>query len=382
MDFTNENIKFKSVIKIDRIVEKCTNIANLTNINDFLMNVLFEQIKIDTNKRKFEASNPSTQIYSFCSNLITNYSEEFVKTEQFNKHLYHNAMRLLNSEIEAQKRLANLKNVEVTRGSLITALIQDNIHSHIVFVKIEHDEYIDDILYEYRGGMPTKNKKYKSCIFSFKGKELSNIMLFDPNNTEYWYRDFLELNKVGDDSKFTTKAIRVIKDSINCFNDDHPQDCVNLLQLTNTYFSTNSIFILSEIIEKIENYTCFDENFKTKEVINKIYEYKEKKRNYFENTFEIDRNKIKKQLTQRYKVNKKVEIELIPDNNSNDTLVKMNNNNIKNFIVSCKEDDKAFLKLYTDDKSILRKFNYEKEDFDNIISMEEFDFAEVATAKE
>lgn len=375
MEFTKDNIKFKCVYKINRSTEECTNINNLTNINDFVMNVIFDQIKINTNKRKFESSNESTQILRFCSNLISNYSSEYLEDSEFKSNLYNNAVRLLNAEIDAQDRINKLGNVEVTKGSLITAFIQKDCYSYIVFIKIEHDEFIEDTDYEYKGGIPTKNKKYKSCIYIFKDYELENIMLYDQNNSEYWYKGFLELKKIGDDSKFTDRAIKVFKDSINCFTEKSPQDCVGLIELVNTYFSTNSVFVYSDIIDQISNYPCFQEGFNTSEVIEKIKEKKEKVRNHFENLFEIDRNKIKK-LKQRYKVNKKVEIELVPDIENN--AIAGNNNCIENFIVSSKVDDKAFLKIYTDDILILNKFNYENEDFSNIISINSSAYAEAA----
>ncbi|GEM_PF-2210391 len=378
MELEKDNIKFKSVYRINRSTEECTDIHDLTNINDFVINVIFDQIKINTNKRKFESSNESTQIYSFCCNLILKYSSEYLENNEFKTKLYNNAVRLLNAEIDAQDRINKLGNVEVTKGSLITALIQKDTYSYIVFVKIEHDEFIEDTAYEYKGGIPTKNKKYKSCIYIFCENELENIMLYDQNNSEYWYKGFLELKKVGDDSKFTERAIKIFKESINYFNDDSPQDCVGLIQLVNTYFSTNTTFVYSDIIEQINNYPCFYEGFSTSRVIEKINEKKEKVRNHFENLFEIDRNKIKK-LKQRYKVNKKVEIELMPDGNLNeDNTFADNDSCIENFIISSKVDDKAFLKIYTDDISILNKFNYEKVDFSNIISINTTAHAEAA----
>lgn len=373
MPLANDDIKFTSVYKINRETNECTAIERLTNINDFLISLIINQLEKETNKRKFELKNTSTQIYSFCLNLVSNYSAELIQTDRFKEELKNAAERLLESEISAQQRLRNFENIEIMKGSLITSLIKNNDDSYVVLVKIEHDEFIDDVLYELRRGIPTKNIKYKSCIFHFINNSLHRILIFDSNNTDYWYNTFLELNKVGDDSKFTTNALNVIKKSINCFNNDYPQDCVNLIQIVNSYFTTHSNFLFSDIIEEFENYECFDNDFNIDDVTLKINEKRQSPRYQFENSFEIDRPKIKKQLTQQYRANKKVVIELIPDEANSNT-----NPCIDSYIVSSKEEDKAFLKIYTDNKLLLTKFNYENEDFSNIISMEASAVAEAA----
>ncbi|MFT3885629.1 MAG: nucleoid-associated protein [Flavobacteriales bacterium] len=242
-------------------------------------------------------------------------------TEDFERASTTIANRLLKTEQETQDRMAHMK-VEIQKGIVIQAMVNDNGMRRYVLCKADHNEFLDEKEFKKGKGLPIKKRVYKafSCILT-ENVDVSDVMVFDtnPNLSKYWWNDFLELDKVHSDEDNTENAFEAIdKGVMNKLKKEHPQDYLPLRNSLVRYFRSKDSFDMNEFLdEAIGNYTPYDERLDIgalKNVIRSLPKKNPKK--VFDEKFTIAKERVRARFLNTISLTPDIDLKLhrdIPD---------------------------------------------------------------------
>ncbi len=162
---------------------------------------LIEHIGNNTSVREYKTVANSKEvigcILAMCANL-NNIHFIFNKMDVI-------AQRLLQKEIEAQKKIERI-NTTVQKGSLIQALLfDDSVETYFyLLAKVEHTVWIDDIDFSFKTGFPRDKKTmWKSCLFDLSDLNADHFQakIYSDTKAQYWSGEFLELEEMNSDEK-------------------------------------------------------------------------------------------------------------------------------------------------------------------------------------
>lgn len=137
--------------------------------------------------------------------------KKYIENEKVDDETKTNiAEKYLEAEVTAQELVKKL-GVEIKRGYLVEALMKDEEKYYYIISKSEIDSYLDDETTKRRTGLPYKDKTLKSALYIYNAeKERESILISDKSNSEYWVKQFLEVEQENKDDVSTTKIFSMI----------------------------------------------------------------------------------------------------------------------------------------------------------------------------
>ena len=170
---------------------------------------LINHVRNNASVRDYKTRSTSTEVIRCILDLCANQEGSIISARMNTM-----ASRLLLKEMEIQGRVSGM-NVEVQKGSLIQALLFDEIaeaYSYLL-AKVEHSEWVDDSDFTFKTGF-SKDKKtmWKSCLFDLSDLAADEFLakIYSDTKAQYWSSGFLELDETKSDEVNTQKAFQAI----------------------------------------------------------------------------------------------------------------------------------------------------------------------------
>ncbi|MDR2406881.1 MAG: nucleoid-associated protein [Bacteroidales bacterium] len=276
---------------VDRETLSVTNneMSESQPLRDYVMNVLNKVLE-SVGDREYRFQSNSITMQTWLNQIITQ-----DETENVSKLI---AQRLLNTEIEAQKRIEHLDK-EIPKGMLIVSLVDMELSEHnekkIIIIKADYNQIIERRTGSLQEGLATKKKFYKAFIANVISNEIMKMTTYDTNSTmaNYWWKDFLELEVIRKDNINTKNAFDAIeKEIINPIKSKSRQDYLHLWNLTLGYFRLEGEFNLDDYRDNIiGRYVPYDESISISDLQAKCNDLSN--RGKFDRRFNKDISKIK-----------------------------------------------------------------------------------------
>lgn len=179
------------------------------------LNDLIGELSKGSNKRAFEISRDTTEV-SRCLYAIYNDHDCF-----HGKEGEAIAARLLAVEVNTDEKYGHLggenKRTHVNKGSFIQFLYKENNVLKYLGVKVEHQEFLEEVNFKKIVGLGVENKIYKAFRAAFIGGKISEVDVYDSQRklAKYWWYGFLELSEVRTNGFNTERACKETISKIN-----------------------------------------------------------------------------------------------------------------------------------------------------------------------
>jgi hypothetical protein len=220
------------------------------------------------------------------------------------------ANRLLRIEQTAQADIAHL-GIEIQKGIVVQALINDGGISKYVICKADHNEFINELNFKLTRGLPIKKKVFKGFICSLNTDQtITDNLVYDQLQTKYWWQNFLELTKVHSDEDNTQNAFDAIdKGVLIKLKKKHPQDYMHLSNSNVRYFRAKDNFDMNEYIAEVfDGYQPFDSELNIEDIKRKIRSMPSSQKKPFDEQFSIVKKQIKKRFIKEIPLTPQIEL--------------------------------------------------------------------------
>lgn len=342
-------IIFTQVHKIKReeniVEEKNTSNADLRGYVNSLMKDIIE----NRNYKRYKPVRETTEVNKIIEKCVTE-----GRLEEEEKHCL--AEKYLSAEQFGQEKIKNLKN-EIKRGYLIEALVEGEENDYYFVSKVEIDDFFDDELSKNRTGLPYKDKTLKSALFVYsKEKQREDILVLDKANTDYWIKQFLDVEELNGNERSTKVVFDIIDKAIKNGTIGAKEkenksfvDYWNLRNMLITYFQVPRLFNYDEMTEHIfeayepENRNLVDVEKIKRTIFNKLNTDKQ------DTAFQIVPDMIKNKIKKTFKANSCVEIKIVSGTEA-----------MKDLISSCMENDERYIKIKVDEEETYKAFYHRK----------------------
>jgi hypothetical protein len=250
---------------------------------------LFTEIKNSNNCRQFEFRSNDTEVRAALTQLI---SGEYENGSEIN------ANRLLQIEIIAQQAIDHL-NIEIQKGSLFQAVIGETEKS-VIISKADHNEYLDELDFTLRKGLPWKKRIFKAFLVTFDSNNIpSRMFVYDTNNrmSRYWWDNFLELKEKYTNTHNTKMSLDLLdKKVFTKLKTDFPADHTIIRNSAIRYFRSKDEFEVEDFLnDTFKNYTPINSNF-----LGRVDDFKTQIKELpqkwgFDNRFTIEKSEVKRE---------------------------------------------------------------------------------------
>lgn len=302
------NLKFTSLHQIDH-TNGTTEVDISSQSSDLTRYVerLFTEITTSNSNRQFEFKSQTTEVRNALTKFLNEENDEAATI---------NADRLLSIEIAAQAAISHL-NIEIQKGSLFQAVIENEEGLKTVIIsKADHNEYLDEIDFTLRKGLPWKKRIFKAFLVKFDiDGNPTNIYVYDTNQkiSKYWWDSYLELREKYTDSHNTKTSLDMIDKKIfSKIKDEYPSDYYILRNSAVRYYRAKSDFELEDFINDTFNgYVPVSSEFtsaKLEDYKSKIRELPEKWN--FDSRFSIKHEDVNKRISNRFKLTDTIDLVL------------------------------------------------------------------------
>lgn len=318
---------------------------------EYVDNVLTKSLHSD-NVRRYKIKRESTEVIALISKFINEALLEDKKCEAQGKMDIHSianniSLKLLEAEQKSQEKIAKM-HIEIKKGSLIQAVIEDNSNEKnylYVLSKAEFIGILDEKDWEAHVGPPLEKGILRTCIISYNDAgEINEITIFDSNDngTDYWVNGFLEVDPCTTNEENTLKSFNEIdKVLVNNIKKKSPADYTILRNSLIGYYNQNREFDYEDFKNKVfSNYEPQDAEAcnisKVKEKLDKVTLEKR-----FDKQFDIAPKVIRNKKRKTYNINSDIEL-----------TIKDNVKNLTDIIKAEKEgEDNLFIKIKVDQKT-------------------------------
>lgn len=239
-----------------------TNSASATQVNaagpalEEYLNKLLGEIGEQSQKRSYKFASPATE---FRTCLDSFFSQQNLPV---NSHAELLAKRLLKQEVEATQRYKNLN--EVSRGSFLQFMFEQDGHTFYLGVKVEHQSFLDEQDFLRKFGLAEHRRLYKACRVRFAADGTPDeVWVFDTNGVPaaYWWREFLELEVSRDDAENTKLAAEAVMQAIGVIKSRYPADHTILRNATVAAFKQQTQMNYTAFVNQVfETYQPVDAN--------------------------------------------------------------------------------------------------------------------------
>lgn len=179
------------------------------------------------------------------------------------------AERLHAKEVESDAK--NNLNVEMLKGVAVISLVRfDDGRQKAIISKADYNEFLDAQSYSNRDGFPLRKKIYKAFVADIEDDgNISKVSVFDTNSgfTVYWWRDFLELEKIHTDEHNTEQVFAAIDTKIlTPLRRKHKQDYITLTNATIHYFRVAKEFTVEGYLSSVLSVDALDSTLDMKDL--------------------------------------------------------------------------------------------------------------------
>lgn len=274
-------VLFKSLHHINRLENEVIyiNTDRYERVSEYILRLL-EEITTASNKRICEFTRNTSEVRRTIDEFFHGNYE----------HHSQNAERLLEAETRAQAEMR--LDIEIQKGSLFQTLFRDNNKTYFIISKADHDEFLDDADFSLRQGLPWKKKTFKAALMEIEDNgRISEVKIYDRNNSKYWYEDFLELQPQRNNKHNTSQAFAALDKVFRKYAKKYPADITTLKNTTIGYFRTKRNMNWGDYVNEVWNeYSAVDEEFPREAIIQKLNGLPEQ--NNFDTSFPVDRSAI------------------------------------------------------------------------------------------
>lgn len=272
---------------------------------------LINHVRNNVSVRDYKTRSSATEVIACILDVCANQDEEFIDSKMTTM-----ANRLLLQEREIQGRIGGM-NIEVQRGSLIQALLFDEVteaYSYLL-AKVEHSEWVDDSDFTFKTGF-SKDKKtmWKSCLFDLSDLSADEFhaKVYSDTKAQYWSNGFLELDEMNTDEANTQKAFNAIDITLgHAFRGIASPDHTFIRNRFISYLKNNEHIDFPVMVNTIlDNYHSVDTNLTDEENISmteriqnikiRLLEQPEKRK--FDNQFNAVGSAINARVRKIYKI--------------------------------------------------------------------------------
>lgn len=281
--------EFLHIIDYDN---KTCELQNFDNSFNNYIKFLIKMMEDENNKKcqNCRIKRDSTEVISLILKCI---NEDNFEVDYF----YNIAKKLLDVEYEVSEKIERL-GVEVKKGVLYQTIINNGDKYTYVATKMEYTTFFEiENLKKTYGINENRKNVWKSCLITFSKREhifeIQSIKVYLDNSAKYWIRNFLEVEGIIPDDKNTKEAYEKIDTVLEKYiKKKSPSDYWNLSNYVKTYFATNELFDIDNIIKQISNYTFEKDDCEKDKLLKKLNNLTEDEK--FDNQFTIDKSKLPK----------------------------------------------------------------------------------------
>lgn len=331
---------FINLFKIDLNLEQCAkeDFTDKQNIQKYL-DELLNAIVSSSGDREYEFDETLLTTKNRILSIVKNLDE---KTKENECMLL--AQKLLATELDAQKKVRKL-NVEIQKGILVIAALKiTDADYKFIITKADYAEFVEEITGNTKSGLPVKKKIFKSFVADIKcasnNYTFQHVVTYDSNvnHSVYWWKSFLELKELRDNTTNTKKAFELINNTVLApLQKDHKTDYIKLWNSTVAYFRTKGEFDITYYAENvIGNYNPYDASLEMGALKVKIIDLQNK--NKFDNKFEKDPSSITNRMKKELKLTNEI-----------DLVIKQDVPNLSSIIKPKEEDGKKYIMVLSTD---------------------------------
>lgn len=272
------------------------NVASLPGLEDFLKKLADDAVKSNNTKQfVFNANStvePLFQRYLAAADEST--------AQPISRQI---AEQLLQAEKKTSGKVAHL-NKGLKKGSMVICHYTASALDCLIVTKLDFESFLERDTYDKKQGLPEKNGVLKSCIIKVSnGKLEKEIELLDSNGTisSFWSNLFLESKPKIDDVVNTKNAFREISRTFIGLSRTSKVDYQQLKNNLISYFSTNSSFVLDDLLDcLVGSYKPISDKVDLDDIKDKIKNLVSTK--VFDGNFTIDDAEIKKNYKHTFKL--------------------------------------------------------------------------------
>ncbi|TXK00663.1 nucleoid-associated protein [Flagellimonas aequoris] len=280
-----KNIFLHHIDVANSLITEIKVIEDSANLNTYIES-LVKDILDNPNRRFYNWKDGDTEVKNSLDPLkeIGNESE---------KYALNNAKRLLEKESKAQEQV-NKMNVEMQKGSLLHLSIESDGTHKTIICKVEHDEVMNEVNFEYIRGLNTRKKLFKAILIYYNSNgQIEHNYVHDKNSSKYWWDDFLELEPIITDDDNTENSLNEIDKCLTRYRKKYYVDYLILRNSFLGHFRNRDTLNFSDLVNDVfKNYTPLNKQFPKDRLLASINKLPEK--NLFDTTFNIAKNKINK----------------------------------------------------------------------------------------
>lgn len=317
---------------------------------DSYVSELINHISDNTSVREYKTRSNSTEVIGSILDICANIEKDNFVFDKMDAI----ANRLLLKETEAQSMI-NRTNTTVQKGSLIQALLFDEIENRYIYLlaKVEHAEWVDDSDFSFKTGfLKDKKKMWKSCLFDLSNLEdaIFYAKIYSDTKAQYWSNGFLELDMINSDESNTEKAFRAIDATLgHSFRGIASPDYTIIRNNFVGYMKRKDYIDFSEMVEDIlEGYEPIDPNI-TKEKIRDIKTclLQQPKNRNFDCQFNVIDSAINARIRRVYQINDGIDLKVSKD-------IK----DLSKTINSFEENGVRYIKIRTNNENTFKQFQF------------------------
>lgn len=324
------------------------------------VNALVDNIECSKRQTEYRLARETTEVSQIVLNSVCG---DCILDENTSKKCNSIAERFLRYEYEAKEKIEKMK-LTIHNGCLIQALIKvsDNQYKYVI-AKGDWSDFLNKNNFSKAEGIYINKKNLgKSCIFYITIEnsiaKITDCKVLLDNPASYFWDKFLELEKSLNDDDCTRNMVKKVTNLIDdTFRHQYPRHRQYLRNTFITYLYSNDLIDFEDIKQTIFMPYLSNSDIE-QQVQDKFFETLEKLpergKDKFGRQFTCVRKKIEaKIIKSKYVLDEHVFLE-IQDNYSEGEISR---------IVSGKDDNqKKYLKIYTDNEEALKTFNEESLD--------------------
>lgn len=314
------------------------------------VNELVEHISNNDSVREYKTRTTLTEVIGSILSLCANQDD----VELVSARMDGMATRLMQKEVEAQKRIERTK-TNVQKGSLIQALLFDDENNSYVYLlaKVEHTEWVDDADFTFKTGFSKDTKTiWKSCLIDLPDLTASEYHAKIYSNTiaKYWSDDFLELDEMNSDESNTTRAFKAIDATLNQnFRGRSSPDHTIIRNGFVSYLKNNEQIDFPTMVDAVlGRYQPVDPELnleKIQTIRERLLEQPQKKN--FDSQFNAINSAINARIRKVYPINDGIDLKVTRDIED-----------LAGTIRAIEEDGVRYIKVRTNNDSTFNRFNY------------------------
>lgn len=322
------------------------------------VNVLIENIENSNRQTEYRLVRATTEVSRIVLNSVSNGG---VFDDNVLGQCEAIAERFLHYEYAAKEKIEKMK-LTIHNGCLIQALIKvsDKKFKYVI-AKGDWSDFLNKNNFSKTEGIHINKKNLgKSCIFYIDIQQdgtsyISDCKVLLDNPANYFWNDFLELEKVFSDDDCTKNMVKKVTQLIDkTFRKEYPRHRQYLRNTFITYLYSNDLIDFEDIkntifVPYLEN-SDIDQSIQD-DFIDILDKLPERGKDKFGRQFTCVRKKIESKIIKsKYVLDDHVFLEIQDD---------FSESEISNITSGIDKNQKGYVKIYTENEEVLNTFNNE-----------------------